>query len=647
MWLFKRKLNQIKFKKNWSKNIYIASSELNSFITDLDLQSIYDNHEIIKTLSKLYQEHYFDLLGSGWSKIEDQKRKILKDDNYKSIDWHCDINSRYRWDSKIWYTKIKDLINHGRDIKVPWELSRMQHLTIFCWAYHLAEKNYEGFKSKDFYLEEFKRQVLDFISSNPPYYGINWTCAMEVGIRATNLLICYDIFKFLGANFDKKFKRVFFDNIVEHGHYIENNLENPPDFRGNHYLANIAGLTFIASYLPENKVTKKWLNYSYTELQKEFSNQFNEDGTNFEGSTNYHCLSLEFVIYTTAIFLNKKNNGKYSFNEEYFNKMFKAIKFIEDIAKENREIPLIGDNDSGKFIKLLPFYEKHNSKDLKKRFINLKNYSPIQNKYLLENTLIKDDVITAGLGLFKTDNLKSNNYFSIYKSIIQNLSSFNQKVPKINVNNEHIITTKVQISKYLNLYREIENDKKQKYEFFLPENWQDELKLLFYKDFGLYLYKSKKIFLLIKCGYSLKKTKGGHAHNDQLSIELIISRKDVILDPGSYVYTSNNTLRNKYRSVQAHFTPQIESKLIEQEKVGEKLFEMKFRSKPKCLYFNEDGWVGVHSGFKFKTYRVICFRENKLEIYDFFENSPYKMKKLDTSTQIPFSPFYGWCYEGN
>ena len=42
---------------------------------------------------------------------------------------------------------------------------------------------------------------------------------------------------------------------------------------------------------------------------------------------------------------------------------------------------------------------------------------------------------------------------------------------------------------------------------------------------------------------------GSHAHNDIFSIELNVDGKDIIIDPGSFVYSSNETVRNQFRSV--------------------------------------------------------------------------------------------------
>ena len=47
---------------------------------------------------------------------------------YKTIDWQRDFKSGYRFSSKKWYKSQRKNIPPGVDIKVPWELSRLQHL---------------------------------------------------------------------------------------------------------------------------------------------------------------------------------------------------------------------------------------------------------------------------------------------------------------------------------------------------------------------------------------------------------------------------------------------------------------------------------------------------------------------------------------
>jgi hypothetical protein len=81
------------------------------------------------------------------------------------------------------------------------------------------------------------------------------------------------------------------------------------------------------------------------------------------------------------------------------------------------------------------------------------------------------------------------------------------------------------------------------------------LRTIAYPDFGLFIFRSDRLFMSIRCGPVGQDGVGGHAHNDQLSVELWVDGDPWIRDPGTYVYTPLPDQRNAYRSAQAHFVP--------------------------------------------------------------------------------------------
>jgi hypothetical protein len=81
-----------------------------------------------------------------------------------------------------------------------------------------------------------------------------------------------------------------------------------------------------------------------------------------------------------------------------------------------------------------------------------------------------------------------------------------------------------------------------------------------YPEFGVFLYRAKRFSLAIRCGSIGQNGVGGHAHNDQLSIELNVDGEDWITDPGTYLYTPIPERRDEYRSVRAHFAPRMGSR---------------------------------------------------------------------------------------
>ena len=85
----------------------------------------------------------------------------------------------------------------------------------------------------------------------------------------------------------------------------------------------------------------------------------------------------------------------------------------------------------------------------------------------------------------------------------------------------------------------------------------DGLRTWAYPDFGAYVLRSDRLFLCLRAGGGPHDGGGGHAHADQLALEVCIDGACWIQDPGSYVYTADPSLRNNYRSCRAHFVPYV------------------------------------------------------------------------------------------
>ena len=78
-----------------------------------------------------------------------------------------------------------------------------------------------------------------------------------------------------------------------------------------------------------------------------------------------------------------------------------------------------------------------------------------------------------------------------------------------------------------------------------------------YPDGGYYGLKSAGTHLLVHNGRISPYCGGGHAHEDQLSLTLSHDGIDILVDPGSYRYSSDQQARNEFRSVVYHNTVQI------------------------------------------------------------------------------------------
>lgn len=385
------KRKRAKDENNPTYEINYSYAYLNRRVEKVDLAPI--PRKAIQAVNSHTIHHEFNLLGSGWTEVfhgmeckglednvypigqkgpinaqnaqESERIQRIIYEPYQLIDWHIDFKSGYRWKEDSWSEDIQYGNNLGADVKVPWELARMQHLPQLAWGYAL--------EADETYLLEFRNQILDFISQNPPRYGVNWVCTMDVGIRIANWLLSYDIFIANGAKFDEEFEAVFIRSVYEHGKHIFTHLEWDPHLRSNHYLANIAGLLFVSAYLQTDPEVLTWLNFSISELQKEVLLQFHPDGSNFEASTSYHRLSTEMVVYATALALQVGAD----FSETYLKRVEKMADFIRDITKPDGEIVQFGDNDSGRFIRAFPEENGLDHRYLIQPIRNLKNLTQV------------------------------------------------------------------------------------------------------------------------------------------------------------------------------------------------------------------------------------------------------------------------------
>src|SRR5262249_48841492 len=75
-----------------------------------------------------------------------------------------------------------------------------------------------------------------------------------------------------------------------------------------------------------------------------------------------------------------------------------------------------------------------------------------------------------------------------------------------------------------------------------------------FADAGVAVMRDGSHYLLVTNGIVGTKGFGNHKHNDQLSFEYPPDGAALIVDPGSYVYTSDGDARNRFRGTGYHNT---------------------------------------------------------------------------------------------
>ncbi len=669
-------------------------------------------------VSHLYIQHIFDVLGSGWVNVfygmhchglngacfpaekpvlPDPKGIWLKkrvnrsnfrksraywqqiDDSYEPIDWQLDLKSGYRWSEKKWSKHIKFAHIEAVDVKVPWELARMHHLPQLAIASQSKEIDDD---QRDAYLREFKCQVLDFIATNPPGFGVNWVCAMDIGIRAVNWIIAYELFGRSVFLKNGDFHQTFSNTLYTHGIFILRQLEWS-SHRGNHYLADIVSLLFIATFLPSTDETDVWLAFAIQELVAEVDYQFNPDGSHFEGSTAYHCLSAEMVLYATArvlglskfrlnklktynhkkfkrqigkprlkqapmaLYKTKRVKHETPLPEAFFSKLDKIAEFVSNVINPSGNLSQIGDNDSGRLLKLDPAFQLFSISNAKATFNNLINYSPPSglDRYYYEDTLNRFDLV-AGFRALKPDMeiqpswvaLMGNPNGYVSFQLIESLS--NRAQIKSSARAQVISNMQKDMSDQKNTLSEKiasltgSTNRLHRYQFEAGKGrLGNNLSIKHYPNFGLYCFRSPRLYLLIRCVTEHFKS-SGHGHLDQLSLELSIDGKDLIQDPGTYVYTPLPCYRNQYRGAEAHFSPfsrEVHSS------VGSNVFDKLDIEIVTVEYVHQDGFIATTGNDSPKQGLIIKIEDSQVLVYHLGENCC----SLANQGKFLFSPGYG------
>ena len=79
---------------------------------------------------------------------------------------------------------------------------------------------------------------------------------------------------------------------------------------------------------------------------------------------------------------------------------------------------------------------------------------------------------------------------------------------------------------------------------------------------GWAVVKQGDAYLAVSAGRTGQRGFGGHSHNDQLSFELHLGGRPLIVDPGTFCYARDPRARNAFRSTEAHNTLQVDGEEI-------------------------------------------------------------------------------------
>lgn len=281
----------------------------------------------ILALAQRACEHTVDLLGTGPVSLGE------------SINWAHDYRVGMGWPSG--FARSIDYVNRERpsDIKVPWEISRLQWLIPAGQAYLLT--------GDDRYAAAARDLLQDWIVKNPLAYTVNWSCTMEAALRIFTWSWLFHVFAGSASWHDQKFRSDFLASLYLHGDFTRRHIEKA-DINGNHYTADLAGLVFAGYFFGDMGDGARWREIGWAGLQEEIVKQVFADGVDFEASCAYHRLVLELFLWPA---LYRQTCGE-AVPTPFVERLLAMSRFVAAYSRTDGSSPLWGDADDAR---TLPF----------------------------------------------------------------------------------------------------------------------------------------------------------------------------------------------------------------------------------------------------------------------------------------------------
>jgi hypothetical protein len=462
--------------------------------------------------------HEFDLLGSGPFVPIDPDRPARAD--YVPIDWYLDPVRGLRFPRGIRHSewKLYEMRPGNADVKYPWELARCQHWITLGQAFLLSRE--------ERFAVEIARELDDFVEANPVGFGINFTCTMDVAIRAVNWAIALQMIRG-SVVFDVPFRVRAYRALYATGVFTRGNLENTYEVTSNHFLANVVGLWFLGTVFEDTAAGREWLAFARESLEREIEIQVLPDGADYESSVPYHRLVTE--LFLASLWLGECRGTPLS--PRYRGRVRDMVDFLASVVRPDGLLPQVGDADDGRLHVFTPTRTPQDPRHL---------FGPAGAMF--------NEPAWQALG--GRDGEWESAWWGCQADIIVAEGARRSRL---------------------------------------------------FPDAGLAVMRSGSHYLLGTNGIVGTKGFGNHKHNDLLSFEYHHSGVPLVVDPGSYVYTSDFDARNRFRGTASHNTVQIDGH-EQNELKPEWIFRLFETSHAQHVGFTEGvesiEYTGRHHGYE-------------------------------------------------
>jgi len=259
------------------------------------------------------------------------------------IDWHYDPLARRSMPLAHWTALPYWRPGFCPGVRQIWELNRHQHFVTLAQAWQVS--------GDPRWSRALTGQWLSWIDTNPPGRGINWTSALELGLRLISWSHALEIVK-SAPDCSSDFYARLLPAVHLHAEHIRRRLSRGSS-ANNHFLGECAGLICAGLFFPELRRAGAWLDQGLDLFWPEFLRQVHEDGVIREQSTGYQRYLYDYGV---LAIMAAAAAGR-TVPAAVHGRLERIAEFVAALIDAAGEVPQIGDSDDGQLLLLDPRHQ--------------------------------------------------------------------------------------------------------------------------------------------------------------------------------------------------------------------------------------------------------------------------------------------------
>ncbi|MEK7142941.1 MAG: alginate lyase family protein [Patescibacteria group bacterium] len=500
-----------------------------------------------------YNSHNSQIFSDEKKRVIKEAQKILNH-NFKILSKNIHFGKKINWHSnfagKNWpiepYEKFRtqnydfDSKKYLGDIKLPWELNKHLYLQDLAKAYlNTRDEKYS---------REFVSQIEDWLQENPYMVGVNWTEGLIASHRAISWVIALSSFV-SSSNITKQFLKSIYWSLFQHTLFIEKTYEF--DLKAsNHLLGELCAQIVLSIFFSEFKDSHKRMAEAIKYLEKELNLQVYKDGVDYEQSTSYQRVILEF-LYLPLILAKRE---ELVLPKKVWKVAEKMTEFMMHMTQPNGSIQPISDADGARV-----FILGNDINDFRPH-LNLAAWLFNRGDF----KFVGQNHFSEVIWFMKPEEIEK----------LQKIKAFPPKQTSVAFTEGGYWVSR--------------------------QGWSKDSLWLFF-DCGH-----------IGMGQWLKDISVGvHGHSDTLNFGLSLGQETFLTDKGSYCYTTEKPFHQYFRSSRAHNLPIVDGQ--DENLIDQRPWHIRQLAEPKNTFSffsrDYDYLKGQHTGYRRLAKPVLCQRE--------------------------------------